>query len=190
MIDEIYIAKRVEYNGGEMQGLTHEGSVASTLLCFMVKSLTSKYKDLVAMYPMCKLTATKQYDCYQEVATLLRDVNLNVVAISVDNATANRKFFVDCLCGGNLRTFFTDPISNQQIYLIFDPVHDLKNVYNNFQSRKNFICPPMHQNLPEGCNAKFQDIIDLYNLESNMALKKAHRLSSSTLDPKIIEKTG
>jgi len=157
MIDEIYIAKRVEYSGGEMQGLTPDDSVASTLLCFMVKYLTSKYKDLVAMYMGyiatrslhmgCKLTATKQYDWHQEVATLLRDINLNVVAISVDNATANRKVLVDCLCGENLRTFFTDPISNQQIYLIFDPVHDLKNVYNSFQSLTNFICPPMHQNL-------------------------------------------
>ena len=42
-----------------------DGAVASTLLCFMVKSLTSKYKDLVAIYPMCKLTAAKQYDCYK-----------------------------------------------------------------------------------------------------------------------------
>jgi hypothetical protein len=33
MIDEIYIAKRVEYSGGEVQGLTADGSVASTLLC-------------------------------------------------------------------------------------------------------------------------------------------------------------
>ena len=72
----------------------------------MVKSLTSKYKDLVAMYPMCQLTATKQYDCYQEVATLLRNVTLNVVAISVDNATANRKFVVDCLCGGKFAHLF------------------------------------------------------------------------------------
>jgi len=32
IIDEIYIAKRVEYFGGEVQGLTSDGEVASTLL--------------------------------------------------------------------------------------------------------------------------------------------------------------
>jgi len=63
IIDEIYIAKRVEYFGGEVQGLTSDGEVASTLLCFMVKSLASKYRDLVAIYSMCKLTAAKQYEC-------------------------------------------------------------------------------------------------------------------------------
>jgi len=63
MIDEIYVAKRVEYSRGEVQGLTTEGSVASTLLCFMIKSLAGKYKDLVAIYPMSKLTAAKLYDC-------------------------------------------------------------------------------------------------------------------------------
>jgi len=57
MIDEIYIAKRVEYTTGGVQGLTAESSVASTLLCFMVKSLANKYKDIVAIYPMDKLTA-------------------------------------------------------------------------------------------------------------------------------------
>ena len=31
MIDEIYIAKRVEYARGEVQGLTADGEVASTL---------------------------------------------------------------------------------------------------------------------------------------------------------------
>ena len=133
MIDEIYIAKRVEYSGGELQGLTPDGSVASTVLCFMVKSLTSKYRDIVAMYPVCTLTAAKQYDCYQEVAALIHSVNLKLVAISVDNATANRKFYVDHLCGGTLRTSFTDPVTNKPIFLIFDPVHNLKNVYNNFQ---------------------------------------------------------
>ena len=40
IVDEIYVAKRVEYSGGDVQGLTADGSVASTLLCFMVKSLT------------------------------------------------------------------------------------------------------------------------------------------------------
>ena len=37
--DEIYVAKRVEYSGGEVKGLTADGSeVTSTLLCFMIKS--------------------------------------------------------------------------------------------------------------------------------------------------------
>jgi len=72
IIDEIYIAKRVEYSSGGVQGLTADGSVASTLLCFMVKSLASKYKDIVAIYPMDKLTAVKLFDCYNEVMNLLR----------------------------------------------------------------------------------------------------------------------
>ena len=80
MIDEIYIAKRVEYSAGGVQGLTADSSVASTLLCFMVKSLANKYKDIVAIYPMDKLTAVKLLDCYNEVMSLLRRTAMNVVA--------------------------------------------------------------------------------------------------------------
>jgi len=189
MIDEIYIAKRVEYSGGEMKGLTPDGAVASTLLCFMVKSLVSKFKDLVGIYPMANLTAAKQFECYNEVMTLLRSVGLNVIAIYVDNAATNRKFFVDFLCNGQLQTSIIDSVTGQPIFLIFDPVHDLKNVYNNFQSRKTFQCPPMGFNLPpEGCTAEFQHIIDLFNIEAVMSLKKAHRLSPAVLQPKNIEK--
>jgi len=86
IIDKIYIAERVEYSGAEVQGLTVDGNVASTLLCFMIKSLVSKYKDIVAIYPMDKLTAAKQYDCYNDVMATLHSTAFNVVAISVDNA--------------------------------------------------------------------------------------------------------
>jgi len=164
IIDEIYIAKRVEYTGGEVQGLTADGSVASTLLCFMAKSLVGKYKDVVSVYPMAGLTAAKQYDCYTEVMATVRKVGLNVVAIAVDNASTNRKFFIDFLCGGSLRTSIIDSDNDQPIFLIFDPVHDLKNVYNNFQSRKVFKCPAFDRNLPNGCHTNFNHIVDLYNL--------------------------
>ena len=38
--------------------------------------------------------------------------------------------------------------------------------------------------------ADFGNVVDLYNKESSMALKKAHKLSTATLGPKSIEKTS
>jgi len=43
-----------------------------------------------------------------------------------------------------LKTHITDAVTGQSLYLIIDPVHTLKNIYNNFQARKIFECPPMH----------------------------------------------
>lgn len=190
MIDEIYVVKRVEYSGGKIHGMTTEGNVASTLLCFMVKSLACKFMDVVAIYPMSKLTAEKQYECYKEVNKLLSSVSLTTAAISVDNASTNRRFYTDFLCGGELRTHIVDPVTSLPTFLIIDPTHDLKNLYNNFQARKKFVCPPMGSDLPNGCSANFQHIADLYNKEEGMSLKKAHRLKQSTLQPKSIEKTS
>ena len=97
IIDEIYIAKRLEYSGGQIVGLTNDGTVASTLLCFAVKSLACKYMDLVAIYPMAKLTADKLNACYNEVFSLMKKVSIHVVALSVDNASTNRKLYTDFL---------------------------------------------------------------------------------------------
>jgi len=156
----------------------------------MIKSLVSKYKDIVAIYPMDKLTAAKQYDCYNDVMATLHSTAFNVVAISVDNAATNRKFYSDFLCNGTLSTSVIDTVSQQPIFLILDPVHTIKNVYNNFQGRKVFECPPMERNLPNGCSANFNHVVELFNMESTMALKKAHRLTPATLNPKSIEKTS
>jgi hypothetical protein len=71
IIDEIYIAKRVEYSSGQVVGLTTDGDTASTLLCFVAKSLACKYMDMVGIYPMAKLTADKLNECYFDVMQLL-----------------------------------------------------------------------------------------------------------------------
>jgi len=66
------------------------------------------------------------------------------VAISVDNASTNRKFFIDYLYGGN--TFhlmaalyghtFSRPRHATTYFIDFDPVglHDLKNVYTTISN--------------------------------------------------------
>lgn len=190
IIDEIYVAKRVEYSAGQLVGLTPDGDVASTLLCFAVKSLACKYVDIVAIYPMAKLTAQKLNECFQDVRRFLSNISLNVIAVSVDNASTNRKFYTDYVCDGQLKTHVVDAATGQPLFLIIDPVHTLKNIYNNFQSRKVFQCPALDKELPNGCTADFRHIVELYNYEECMSLKKAHQLRPAALQPKSIEKTS
>jgi len=156
----------------------------------MIKSVASLYKHIVAIYPIDKLTASKQHECYLNVMSLMRKTPVTVVAISVDNVATNRKFYVDHLCDGTLKTSITDTITGQPVFLIFDPVHTLKNLYNNFQRREIFGCPPLERNLLHGCSANFRHIAELYHTESTSSEKKAHRLTPATLNPRNIEKTS
>lgn len=56
VIDEIYVSKKIEYCGGEFRGMFDDGDIASTMLCFMIRSVAGKYRDIVANYPMSHLT--------------------------------------------------------------------------------------------------------------------------------------
>ena len=103
MIDEIYIKQKLDYNNGMVQGLTTEGDVATTLLCFMVKSITGKYEDIIGIYPMYKANAHKQFLCFQEVQAFLRNFTVYLIAICVDNAAINRKFYKNYLCKGEIK---------------------------------------------------------------------------------------
>ena len=189
MIDEIYIRKQPEYSGGRIYGLTDDSKVANTLLCFMIKSIAGKYKDIVAIYPISGLTALKLSECYEEVMKLINLIPFNVVAISVDNAAVNRRFYMD-LCNNNLQVSVQNPFTHQPLFLLIDPVHNIKNIYNNFQTRKILKCPPNPPLAPNGFNANFHHIKELYELESSSSLRKAHRLTSTVIHPQSIERTS
>ena len=60
MIDEIYLAKRVEASGGQLFGLTDNCQVATTSLCSMMKSLLSSYKNMTAIHSVRSLKAETQ----------------------------------------------------------------------------------------------------------------------------------
>lgn len=161
MIDEIYLSKRIEYSGGQVYGLTEKGEAATTMLCFMVKSIKGNYRDVVSLFPIHNLTADKLKECYEKTMFTLRSVSLNVVGISVDNAAVNRKFYA-LICEGNLQTHVVDPVTGQPIFLFFDPVHNIKNIYmyNNFRNGKIFVCPFMPKYFPNGCIPNFDQKCD------------------------------
>ena len=87
--------------------------------------------------------ASKKSKYFVKVMLLLHEVGFNVVGISVDNAAANRKFYKDFLCDGKWRTSIEHPFTGGKIFLIFDPTHVIKNIYNNLLTKKMFKLPEL-----------------------------------------------
>ena len=116
MIDEIYLSKRVESSGGQVFGLTESCAVAATALCFMIKSLSSGYQDMVGIYPIKNLKAETQKACFDKVMLLVHEIGFNVIGICVDNASANRKFFKDFLCNGAWKASIPNKYTDGKIF--------------------------------------------------------------------------
>ena len=190
MIDEIYLSKRVESSGGQVFGLTESCAVAATALCFMIKSLSSGYQDMVGIYPIKNLKAETQKACFDKVMLLVHEIGFNVIGICVDNASANRKFFKDFLCNGAWKASIPNKYTDGKIFLIFDPTHIIKNIYNNLVNRRVFEIPCMTPILDTPLTASFADIEKVYNLECQKPLRIAHRLTETVLKPNSIEKVN
>ena len=116
IIDEIYVSKRFEAAGGQIFGLTEDCEVASTALCFMIKPLSSKYRNMVCTHSVRNLKAETQKQCFDKVMHLVHEVGFNVIRISVDNAAANRKFFKDFLCDSTWKEAITNNFTGGKIF--------------------------------------------------------------------------
>ena len=109
---------------------------------------------------------------------------------SVDNAATNRKFYKDFLCDGAWKEAITKNFTDGKIFLIFDPTHMIKNIYNIFLAKQIFKLPSMHCLVPAPFTASFADVETVYNNERKKPLRIAHKLSETVLRPKSIEKVN
>ena len=119
---------------------------------------------------------------------LLYQVGFNVIGLSVDNAPAYKKFCKEFLCGVALKESVVNFFTGGQLFLIFDPTHIVKNIYNNFLFNIVFKLPTMPPLIPNTITARFDDVVAVYNHECPKPLKIAHCLTDTVLQPKTIEK--
>ena len=61
--------------------------------------------------------------------------------------------------------------SGGRIFLLFDPTHIVKNIYNNFLTKKVFKMPMLSPILSQNLTAKFSDVKNVYDLERHKPLR-------------------
>ena len=193
ILDEVYVTQRVEFVRGKFLG--HENDQATkTVLCFMIRSICGKYRDVVALLPVAKISAKFINDHFVPVRTGLWKIGFTIVAMSVDNHTANRKFYTDFLCDGTLRRWIPLPEDEEKkLWLLFDIVHGFKNEYNCWERQEYFVCPdiyPTDPANPKPLRPNFAHLKEIHARESGQHTKIAHKLSLKALNPTSIEKTS
>ena len=86
---------------------------------------------IIKMIPVSRLTLDFQYNQVQSIISQLQQCEVSVIAIICDGNQVNRTFF---------KQFDTDPkkpwLSNQNMFLLFDYVHLIKRVGNNWLSEQ------------------------------------------------------
>ena len=130
LIDEVHVTQRPEFFNGKLTG-DHNWEVTRSLLGLMLQSTCSAYKDMIALVPVKTLNSSLLKTHFDQVLEAVTKIGITVVGLSVDNFSANRKFYSD-LCGGELKPSISHPLlQDEQIFLLFDATHNLKNWYNN-----------------------------------------------------------
>ena len=107
-----------------------------TLLAFMINSLGGRFDDVVCFIPTVTLRWEALMSHFQKVFSALHSIGFQTVAVGTDGHKTNVKFFTE-LSGGNLTVAVPNPLENSlPVFLIFDPVHLMKNFFNNFQRKR------------------------------------------------------
>ncbi|XP_059099149.1 uncharacterized protein LOC131893196 [Tigriopus californicus] len=137
-----------------------------------VHGVTSSYRDAVALIPMAKIDAQTLKDLWLKVYDDLTELGFLVVATVCDGHAANRKMYQH-LATNEEKDMVT--INGRGVFLLFDPVHGLNNIYTNFLDKNLFTCPNFGTKMVK---ANFEHIQDLfYKTEHQKIVKIAHKLT-------------
>ena len=89
--DEIQIKSKAEFRAGELYSYSknNKGQSASNLQCFMIRSMKSKYQEMVKLTPVFKQNASFLKDLLLDTIDFLENVGFRVFVVTSDNAPIN-----------------------------------------------------------------------------------------------------
>lgn len=103
----------------------------------MISSVLSKYKDVVCIIPVINLTAEQLKKMVLDIIIKLENIGFEVLSFISDNNAVNRQTFELFANENTLKPYIMHPNDpSQQLFFIFDSVHIIKCVRNNWISKK------------------------------------------------------
>ena len=182
LIDEVYVKPVLQYHGGSIFGkaLNKSDKLANTVLCFMVCCLFGGPKCVCKMLRVRQLDLPFLYRQTQQLISVLQGAGANLVGIICDGNRVNQAFF---------KMFDTSPDSpwktKDDIFLLFDFVHLLKCIRNNWIMEKT---QELSFKISDHTyTAKWSDIKTLHLLKKQK-LVKLSKLSDVSVASRPIER--
>ena len=178
-LDEVHITSKLVYHSGKVIGSadnTDQPKPANRLQCFMLSSIMSPNRDVVCLVPVQRMTSEYLTQLIKDVIRIVTGAGYTIVSILSDNNVVNRKSFISLGGSDNLVPYMINPVNNvDKIYFLFDSVHLLKSVRNNWINLKNthktFTFPDIEDNTVI-LHASFDHLKVVYNIEVNSTLNK------------------
>ena len=125
VLDEVYTDQKVNFIGGNFDGLNEDG-FTKTLLSVMLRSLCGKYRDMIAMIPTVSLKSEKMGKVFKQVLKGVTEIGFTVCATVVDGCRVNKKFYAE-FCGSKvteLPTFIENPYKREnKTSPLYDTTH-------------------------------------------------------------------
>lgn len=201
LLDEIHLKPFFDYKCGNIVGAAYNSEqAASTAFVFMVNSVFSKFKDVVHVLPASKMIGETLHNLIKKTVVGLEMIGFSVIAVITDNNAINSKAMSFFAQPPALQTWYPHPVNSERpLFFLFDCVHILKCIRNNWLNLKNVgkcfrfpqfsfmdICSNVSDS--DKSKASFQALRRLYDVESGNLLKFAYKLSFKALSPSNLER--
>ena len=183
LVDEVKIRPTVAFSGGILNGMAKndENNKATSMLCVMMKSLHRGPSVMISVTPVYRLTADYQFEVVLDAARRVEEAGGHVLGSITDNHKVNQQFCkIFDLEDPEKTAVAKHPLDGERAwFLLFDTVHLLKCIRNNWITEKT------KQIQLGGQVASFQDVVQLYNEEKDNILKTTPLTQSAVYPSKL-----
>ena len=141
------------------------------------------------LLPCCNAKSSDLLPVVKQVIIDIEKCGLKVVVICTDDYQLNVSLFKSLTGSASLQLTCPNPSDpTRSIFLMFDPVHIVKCIRNNWINQKDTNTTFTFPSIDHYFNASFKDLRNIYKSEQYSTAKIAHKLTAKVVWPSVLER--